>query len=945
MKRFIGYLLLSLSIILSVFVGFVPTFLNVNAGADYAQGKEFIYQVALKDNTLNYINGTSSFKEEGELEGDIDDIISEFKSRLEKSNISNAIVERIDNKDDNSQTEKYYTVRVAYKAQYEQLYDAINSYLTFDWNLSVSITKDPFNFSQYNDALEETSQVLFKRGEVTVDTSDSLPVLNLPLADAQKFKDDILDKVLESEENSSTSSFNTLRPLEESSEEEEEGPTTSDYIYIVNNWADKYDITKAVENENYYSDAKNNILYKLNTTDLSSMFADYDSTDTSKVNEILKLDYTQFCPDLSNITDQAVLQRVIFALANIEANKLNSTSYKYDIELLNETYPTLGAVNNNNIPAFVEQLKSQGSLVFSTLLIATISAFILLSLFLALHFGVASVSAIATISSTTLLSAALLSLFGVEFNIGTVVALIIVAIISTFSASIFFKKVRESCYSGKQLKKACTEAGKKTILYHLDISVITLIFGIIAYLNPNVIIMSMGAVLILGGIFNFILNDIILRALYWLLANSSYINDHLKLLMIKQELIPDLSKDEKPTYFESFKGEEVSKKSKLISKIVFLVLLVGSIVAIPVTTSLTGNVYGRPSEAVQNSQVFITYKVLSNDESLKGFATTTELTEKVLKNIYTYSENSENEPQLLNYDSVSAMYNSSVINEEGNTELKFTYIIKLKSIITSEQQYTFNKDSATVGSLNEVISNTIFEDISSEFNISGIYENQVYLLNTTDLTDDNLNLELLYFVLISVAISTVYVLLRYGLGKSMISLLTIGVSSTITIGLYSALQVGVASTNTLSLVIIAIITYAMLMFYYATQRDVIKENKNLKFDPNFEETRKELMLTNHSLTFSTLIICLGLSALILITFVLSSTFSNVVLISTIIGFVLSVLLIKSLLLDSEELCQKIWKKTKAMFKFDKSNKKKKKNKNNNDKGDGPQEAIFIGIND
>ena len=87
MKRFIGYLLLSVSILISVFVGFVPTFSNVNAGADYAQGKEFIYQVSLKDETLNYINGTSSFADESALEDDIDDIVEEFKSRLEKANI------------------------------------------------------------------------------------------------------------------------------------------------------------------------------------------------------------------------------------------------------------------------------------------------------------------------------------------------------------------------------------------------------------------------------------------------------------------------------------------------------------------------------------------------------------------------------------------------------------------------------------------------------------------------------------------------------------------------------------------------------------------------------------------------------------------------------------------------------------------------------------------
>lgn len=953
MKRFIGYLLLSVSILISVFVGFVPTFLNVNAGADYAQGKEFIYQVSLKDETLNYINGNSSYADESALENDIDDIVEEFKTRLENANVSNAVVEKIDNQNDDAQSSKYYSIRVAYKAQYEQLYTAINDYLTFDWNLSVAITEDPFNFSQYDDNLNENSQALFRRGEVYVDTSDTLPVIGIPLADPQKFNDDILQTVLDANNDNGTSSTSggISHVYADSTDDgsEEETVTTSDYIYIVNNWADKYDITKAVEDTNYYTAATENVLFKFNTTDLSSMFLDYDASDTTKINEVLKIDYTQYCPDLSNVTDQAVLQRIIYTLAQIEANKLNASSYKFDITLLNESYPVLGDTDggSNNIPAFVEQLKSQGKLLFSTLVIATISAFILLALFLSLHFGIASIGGIASISGVVILSAALLSLFGVEFNIGTIVALIAVGIVATCSTAIYFKKVRELCYSGKTLKKACADAGKKTLLFHLDISVITLILGIVAYLNSNVIIMSMGAVLILGGIFNFLFSAIVLRVLYWLLANSSFINSHLKLLMIKKDLIPDLSKDEKPTYFDSFKNETVTKRSKIISLVVFCVLLVGSIVAIPLTNSITGNIYGTPNETAQNSQVYITYKVLSNDESLKGIGTTTEIKEKVLDHIYTFDSNNENnQGSLLKYSTVNAMYNSAIIDEEGNTELSFTFIIKLDSIISSEDLFIFNNDVNTAGSLNEVIQNTIFDDISSEFNLSGVNDINVYLLSTTDFTEDNLNIDLLYFVLISVAISTVYVALRYGLGKGLISLIFVGVSSTITIGIYSALVVGVASTNTLSLILIILLSYAMLLYYFASQRDILKDNRNIRFDENYLAKKQELLLMNHALTFQTLIICLGLSSLIVITFVLSSTFANVVLISSLIGFCITILLIKTFILDFEDVNALIWTKTKKVFDFEKIGKKKKKNqKVNSNKGDGPQEATFIGIND
>ena len=138
----------------------------------------------------------------------------------------------------------------------------------------------------------------------------------------------------------------------------------------------------------------------------------------------------------------------------------------------------------------------------------------------------------------------------------------------------------------------------------------------------------------------------------------------------------------------------------------------------------------------------------------------------------------------------------------------------------------------------------------------------------------------------------------------------------------------------------------MLLYYYATQRDILKENRNIRFDENYLAKRQELLSMNHALTFQTLIICLGLSSLIVITFVLSSTFSNVVLISALIGFCITVLLIKTFILDFEDVNALIWNKTKKAFNFEKFNKKTKKNqKNNSNKGDGPQEATFIGIND
>ncbi|MBR1581603.1 MAG: hypothetical protein IJ656_01085 [Bacilli bacterium] len=958
MKRFIAYLLLGLSILVSVFVGFVPTFYNVNASADYSGGREFIYSIALKEydekgDAINYINGTQSYKDESQLASSVDDVIDEFKSRLSKANVTNVKVERIDNAKDDAQTDKIYSIRVAYKAQYEQLYNVINNYLTFDWNLSIAITKDPFNFSQYVDSDVNNEQLFVKNSAELIATTGELPVIKYELKDPQKFHDDIFAKVT-GEESSSDSHANSFNKNVLRADEEESGPSNDDYIYIVNNWSDKYDLTKALTagGNSYYTDAINNVIYRLDTTNPSSMFYDYDEASETKVFQYLKLDYSKFCPDLSSLTDQAAVQRIVFMCANIEVAKLNSTPYKFNIKLLNESYPTLSSTENGNntINAFVETLKSKGTLTFSTFIISTIFAFCLVSLFMALNYGIAAVAGVSTGTGITLLSAALISLFGVEFNVGSIVTLIIVAIASIFSSTLFFKKVKENVYMGKQLKKAYIDASKKMIGFHIDVPVVLLAFGLVSYLIPNPITMSIGAILILGAIFNVLTNFLVIRPLYWLLANSSFISEHVGLLNISKKLIPDLSKDEKPTYFDSFKTTEKPTRNSLIKGIVALVLLVGSVLAISLSHAFTGSIYRANVSSSENSQVYITYKVLSSDETKKGMAPNTTLESYVLDNIYTYDNNTKGAK--IKYESVKGMYSQKTIDDLGNIQLSFTYIVNLKSQISSNNSFIFEYESISkVGTLNQVIDEAIHS--SPDFKIEAADEFTVYLVDVVNESVDTLNKDLLILSLIGVGICTVYVLFRFGLSKALVSLLLVGGSATISVGLFAAIGSGASSVHTLGVLIIFVIAYGVLMYHFGSQREILKDNKNILFGADAAEKKKELLLQSNQLSISSTLVSLAISLILLVSFIISSSFKNQVIILAIIGSALILLLAATFILPLQNLNSFIWTKIKGLFKNmseKRSNKKDKGNKDNKKqtnrpKDDGPQEAIFIGIND
>lgn len=942
MKRLVSYLLLCVSILIAVFVSFIPTFTNVNASADYSSGREFIYQVSLKQpedeiSQGDFINSIP-LRNDNDLANDIDDVVDEIKYRLNVANISNAVVEVNSASQNDDVNNSIYTIRVAYKAQYEQLYNAINEYLTFDWNLSAeAIQEDVASFSQNND---DGGARLFVLGEVNADYSTGLPRIRMPLANPQDFYDLMFTPV--SENNSASTDDSTEDS--ETSEDTEETETPDDaYIYIVNDWKTTYSIEEAVGDNasSYYTDAVNNVLFRLDTTDPASFFEGYDANSESEDGyDAIFIDYSQFLPDLSNVTSSAVQQRLITALTNLEVAKLNSTPYNYEITLLNSNFPSFSNTNNR-VPAFVEPIKQYGNLTFSTLIIASLIAFVLVSCFLILNYGLSAISSISITSAIAILCSICMSFFGVEFNIGTILGLICVTMISIFSATTYYKKVKEASYSGKNLKKANAEASKKTILFQLDVSIITLIFGIVGYLFDNTVIMSLGAILILGAIFNFIFNSLVLRGLNWLLCNSSYINEHLNLLRIKKELIPNLSNDEKPTYFETFKNQKINKKGRLICTIVSSILLVGSIIAIPLVNGLTGNLYGGSSNNALNTQVVITYSAEENDRNSNGFATITQLQNQVLNNIYVFDANNTNpeEKVALDYTNGNGKVMYYTKREVGDTTSNyyFTYIFNLDTIYDSETQFTIG-DSTTQYDLESAISEAI---ASADFdNNAARIDPEVYIGTVENSTEDYLNRDILYFVLISVGISTVYVLIRFGLGKAIISLVYVGGTSTIAIGIFASLQTALASTNTLAILVIALTGYATLLYYLYKERDVLKDYKD---KIKTLEDRHSYLQMSHMISLDYMLSTFSLTLILLISFIFSTTFANVVIVTSIVGLVF-VMWTLCLLEPSEAICELTWNRTKSAIKIN-VNKKKKGKKQNRNVSDGPQEAIFIGIND
>jgi hypothetical protein len=914
-KRFLAYILLCVSILLSVFVGFVPTIVSINASADYDNGQNFVYQIALKE------NGT---KNEGDIESGsaIESITNTFKSRLDKANISTYKLE----------VEGNTTIRLSFKAQ-KEINSAIAKYLNFDWNLEAM---------DYSGNILLESADFFTSGSAYIDYTSSYPVIVMPLANAEDFKTKLYKNVsgttTTKDDGTNSVNNNILGNYEVMADDTTTTTKNENYIYLVNNWDTTAYSMDTVINDSASADTKeaNAYIDRIDATKPENVYFDYDSTKTDAT--FTKLKYTGF---LSNAGSDLNLAN---KLATIVCSQLNSEKLDYNVTLINKDI--INDATNNTVP-FIEKIIYHGdtygsysSIVFSSLLISCLVAIVVVSLFLILNYGLSALTSMSLIPAVLLVTLAIFNSFGAEFNIGTIIALISVAIVLLFSQLPYFKGVKEELYKGKNLRKANEETSKRVLPLQFDISFITILFGLVAYLIPNSIMISVGATLILGGLFNIVASGLLLRGIYYFLTNSSFISSHLNLLMVESKKIPNLANDEKPTYFESFKKKQNTKTNKIYGA-AGLLMLIASIIGICAFQFGTGNIYNSNSSAPTSTRVYIqfTYNENSSIQSVSDLET------KVLDHLYTYntSTNTTNSSTNVPYKDVLSYTYSYKENYKNNKETlkNIYYVVQLNSSYTKDSlvsAYVDSKYNLEGTNIEDAIQYLLL-NYNSVSNFTS-----VELKSVTNVNDDTNNYYTMLFALIGSAIASLYLILRYGISRGLTSLLLVGGSLVITVGIFVLVRGSFTSQITLGLIIVAIYGYSLITYLFNNERNFIKDSRIDKAD---FEGRKNNSIYALNTTYSNAFIVAALSEFTVISFLFASTFSSYFIILVVIGFLLATATMRFLEVDLSYILIKFFGNigNRIAANYNARRLAKAQKKNIVDKGDGPEEATFIGIND
>ncbi len=920
MKRIIAYISLTASMLLACLVGMIPALKTVNGTGDYSAGRTYVYKISEKNyNLLNSDGTTKELNENDDTKKEIlEDVVNEFKSRLSYADVTNYKLE----------TSGFDTIKVTFKTS-TSLYDDISSYLNFSWSFKASTYKEDVVVGKDSIQIKENTgnDNFFESGSARIEYKDNYPYVVVKLKNPEEFKNVVTTAKNATSSSSSTTSINNYVTLED---DEEETDTTINKVYILNNWLTGMKIETLLSSDGspYLDKAltKNHILFSYDSSSASSIYWDYDSSlsATDQENKVYEeIFFGGYNLDSSSNTYGSVeTDRVLaYKKANIWMHKFNSSTYSQEITLVNTSGTN---AYTSIISPFLDHLVYMNEINWTnSLFIASFIAIVIVSLFLCLHFGLNGITVIINSFAMLISSIGLFNLFGSEFNVGAIIGYLTLMVVSIFSGVIYFKKANNELYKGKNIKKANQEGSKRSFMIQFDISIITMILGITSYLIPTSNLMSFGSLLIVGSILNIILNMAILRPLSWLIYNSSIVNKKLNLIGVNKKEIPNLSKDEKPTYFEKFNKKQPKKTYKIVS-IIGAILLVASVAGLTSFQLIRGNIYNSSSTQSNTELVIRIDKQNITEDDETEIENNIDTISSILKEKVFINENKS----ICKSPDVKTYNYSYIINSVTNKEYYYVITLDGKYNIDDKAYYLDNDSNLVESTLEKAVDISINNVIST----SKISVNSIY-----NATNDSNNYYVLLFVSIGIAVTSIYMLIRFGLSKTLASIILIGGSITIVVGIFSLCNAPFGSVITLGALLLTVLGYITTVIYYNKEKEIMQEGKK---DLNTLELRRdayEVGFNDYYPFNASILLILGL---MVISMFFTSSLDTYLLILLLIGFVVILILQKACSINIELFFNKIFMKFKGLFNREN---KKKKNKTKND--DGPEEAIFIGIND
>ena len=891
MRRLWSHIVIAATSLLMVGATFATVVTNMNSNIEFEKGRELTFRINAKDDDGN---------PDRDYEFTDDEAVKETAKIMEKR-LATADISRY-----KVETAGFDTIKVSFVQDTDQQYEIIQNYLSFNATLAISNSKEKYALA---------TEFLDTKKEAYWTSDKGYPTIIIPI----NYDNELFQAVYtEAKEMSDNNTGEVEEQHEHEEGEEEQEAKRHAYLYL---WYDyiedyyTYDKIDQKSQDTYDAAVASKVLM---TFDAADPFLDEEHTALRA--------YVQ--PEVgqdSKVSDDALAKA--YNNARYYVNLLNAGKMNYHVDFMFSKTANL----------FVENLVEFGThetIAWSRTFIATIVAIAVISLLLVYFYRLGASGIAVTSIIATFLGLLFVVLLHAEFNVAGMIGLISLGLISVLSGVIYMHKFKEECYRGRTLKKANTEAAKKSVLPIVDLHVVLVAMGVACYLLGGVMMKSFAVASILGGVASLLLNLIFLRGMEWLVTNEQGLTGRYDLFDVSNDQVADGLEESKAKYEGANADKDFTKHKKPVG-IIAAVLFAASVVCMIVFgVTQKGAIYSSDSP-YGNSQVYFEY--------ISEVANNTSLTSDVKDKIDTILEKATLEDKSL----------------KEITELDtYTYTPKYDTTRTGTSTvyyayYIINFDRPLKGT--EMIKYDNLEPMAvSEFftldelkNASGANLNipanvNVSLKDSVRISADQPSVaSLIAATSVGLGISAVYLLLRYRLSRGLASLIVSFGATGISAGLFAMLRfLPVTSYAGLAIPFVAIFALAVGIILMNKERDMIIDDRNRD---NSVEGRNAMMVKATALASTPMTIAFIMALYLGVNF-FGFMFTSVsyIFLAVILGVSIATGLT---LVCFGPLAQVFFKAFHGVQIIKPKAKKKKARPVRVNKSAEPEEAIFIGIND
>ena len=877
---------MALSILIGVGVAFTPVFTNMNPGREYTSGNEIVYRLADKDEV--------TVDEDGKK---VAEVAEEMRARLDTYKVEDYSV-TVEGND---------TIRVGLSAKNETTLNYITKYLAFsggDFSLAGKEEETRLSHSEIFEGSE--AYIVHKQNGL-------IPYVVFPLspnnsADAVSKVKDLISKV------SGESGGSDEGKIKRAAEGEQASPD----IFLWANWEEGDDYEKATGDDIAHTGEK--IICSFTSANIW-----YEKENPSKKEQEQEPTELQLLCGFAEEGETANYDTKKLSQANDLAtyylNMFNAS--KYDVEVTNLfVSESASGVTTNAIrsDATIENLLVFGSDVnvrMSATLIATFIAIGVIFLLLILFYRVAAIGIVTNTVASVFLTYCLFIALGATFNVAAIVGGVLVAASSIFLSVLYMNKLKEEVYKGRALKKANTEAHKKTLLPNIDFAVIAAFSGLMFYFIGGTALHPLGIVLFFGGIINLLMNLLTFRLLTWLLTNSTNMQAGYKWLNFDEKLVPNIMKEEKPTYVAPYEKTDFTKKKKIVG-IAAAALAVGAIAVISVFGAINKSPLNISNASNKTTEVYLSIKgdnpVVSNEEDFKN---------DVLANVLL-------DGQPLSYSDVDVNIREEY-DYESKITTKYTYFVtSLDYTLNDSSTYSIKDAEGSYPNLSEALTVAV-ENLHEDTNNISVEEKVAY----ETVTAPNQG-----FVALAAAVSILgsclYLAFRYRPSRAISGVIVASGVTLLTYGILVAIRIQTLPIASIVMPIAAVLTLFGAVLFFEKEKEMLKED---------DKDENATMVKATSLAAAPLFITSIMIAYIAINYFAFANGMSTIFAGELLATVLAALLVTTLLGPISSIFHKWLKKIKLpTFKSNKAKKQRIKLQNK-PKTSEPEETVFIGIND